>query len=45
MAIGLHLEELSLTYEIFAQMESEDQFIKFKKNMETNAFVIRRKAR
>ena len=44
MAIGLHLEELSLTYEIFAQMKSQDQFIKFQKNMEISAFVIRRKA-
>ena len=43
--IGLHLEELSLTYEIFARMESQDQFIKFQKNMESSAFVIRRKAR
>ena len=45
MAIGLHLEELSLTYEIFAQMKSQDQFIKFQKNMEISAFVIRRKVR
>jgi hypothetical protein len=45
MAVGLHLEELSLTYDIFAQMESQNQLVKFQKNMEISAFVIRRKAR
>lgn len=45
MAVGLHLEELSLTYEIDAQVDSQEQLVKFQKNMEINAFVIKRKAR
>jgi hypothetical protein len=45
MAIGLNLEELSLTYEIYAQVDWEDQLVKFEKNMEISAFVIKRKVR
>ena len=45
MAIGLNLEELSLTYEIYAHIDSQDQFPIFQKNMELSAFLVKRKTR
>ncbi len=43
IAIGLNLEELLLTFEIFAEVDYQDQFIPFQKNMEINAFLVKRK--
>jgi hypothetical protein len=44
IAIGLNLEELSLTYEIYAQIDSQDELPIFRRNMEISAFVVKRKA-
>ncbi len=44
MAIGLNLEELSVTYEIYAEIDSQDELVIFQKNMEISAFVFKRKA-
>jgi hypothetical protein len=41
MAIGLNIEELSATFEIYASEEGE--VIPFTKNLKTNAFLIKRK--
>lgn len=43
MAIGLNLEELSETFEIYVEVDNENGFVPFRKNMEINAFVIKRK--
>jgi len=43
MAIGLNLEELSLIYEIYAHIDSQDQFPIFQKNMDLSAFLVKRK--
>ena len=41
MAVGLHLEELSVLYEIWALVDG--RIVRFRKNMEINAFLIKRK--
>jgi hypothetical protein len=41
MAIGLNLEELSLTFDIYAEIENG--VVPFCKNMEVDAFIIKRK--
>jgi hypothetical protein len=43
MAVGLNLEELSDTFEIYGEVDDEEDFVPFRKNMEINAFVIKRK--
>ena len=43
MAISLNLEELSLTFEIYAEIDKQDDFVLFCKGMEINAFLIKRK--
>src|SRR6185437_11283426 len=43
MAVGLHLEELSVLYEIWALVDVG--IVKFRKNLKINAFLIRRKNR
>jgi hypothetical protein len=43
MAVGLNLEELSRTYDIYAEVIQEDQFIPFQKNLEISAFLVKRK--
>jgi len=43
MAIGLNLAELSTKFEIFADVEGEEDFIPFKKNMVVEGFLVRRK--
>ncbi|HEV2482423.1 MAG TPA: hypothetical protein VGS79_22315 [Puia sp.] len=43
MAVGLHFEELSILYEIWALVDGG--IVKFCKNMRINAFLIRRKNR
>jgi hypothetical protein len=44
MVIGLHWEELSAKYLIFADADSEDGWVPLQKNMEITAFSIMRKA-
>jgi hypothetical protein len=41
MAVGLHLDELSVLYEIWAYRDEE--MIPFAKNLKINAFLIKRK--
>jgi hypothetical protein len=43
MAVGLNLDELSRTYDIYAEPEKGFEFKPFHKNMEINAFLIKRK--
>jgi hypothetical protein len=43
IAIGLNLEDLSETFEIYGEVDNEDGFVSFRKNMEINAFLIKRK--
>ena len=43
MAVGLNLEELSLNFEIYARAEGAEEFVLFRKNMEINDFLVRRK--
>jgi hypothetical protein len=43
MAVGLNLEELSETFEIYVEVDNEGGFVPFRKNMEINAFLIKRK--
>jgi hypothetical protein len=43
MAVGLHLEELSEKFEIYAETEGSSDFLPFYKNMKINAFLIKRK--
>jgi hypothetical protein len=41
MAVGLHLEELSAKFEIYAY--ADEQLVPFVKNLKINAFLIKRK--
>lgn len=43
MAVGLNLEELSETFDIYAEMNNSTEFVLFHKNMEIMAFLIKRK--
>jgi hypothetical protein len=43
MAVGLNLEELSETFDIYAEMNNDFDFVPFHKNMEITAFLIKRK--
>jgi hypothetical protein len=43
MAVGINLEELSKSFEIYAEVEDEEEFVPFCKDMEINAFLIKRK--
>lgn len=43
MAVGLNLEALSEIFEIYVEMDNEDGFVPFRKNMEIKAFLIKRK--
>ena len=45
IAIGLNLEELSRVFDIFVEIEGDDRFIPFRKNMELEAFLIKRKSK
>jgi hypothetical protein len=42
MAVGLHLEELSATFEIYGYVD--EQFILFNKELKISAFLIKRKS-
>ena len=44
MAISLNLEELTQTFEIYAEPEGQSNFIPFHKNMKISAFLIKRKS-
>jgi hypothetical protein len=43
MAVGLNLDELSRQFEIYAEVDNNDEFIPFQKNMNISAFLIKRK--
>lgn len=43
MAIALNLDELSETFEIYMEVDSAGEFVPFRKDMEINAFLIKRK--
>ena len=43
IAIGLNFEELSKFFDIYAEIEGDDRFTPFRKNMEIDAFLIKRK--
>lgn len=43
MAIGLNLWELSKKFEIFVEVDGEDDFVLFQRNMVVEGFLIRRK--
>jgi hypothetical protein len=42
VAIGLNLNELSLTYEIYSMVN--DNFVSFSKHLEASAFLVKRKS-
>ncbi|HTI09789.1 MAG TPA: hypothetical protein VL832_14575 [Puia sp.] len=43
MAVGINLEELCRTFDIYAEVDQHDDFVPFRKNMEINAFLVKRK--
>jgi hypothetical protein len=43
MAVSLHLEELSTTFEIFADITGERKFVRFQKGLNVKSFLIKRK--
>jgi hypothetical protein len=43
MAVSLHLEELSKTFDIFAEIEGKDDLVRFEKGLNISAFVVKRK--
>lgn len=43
MAVGLNLEELSLEFVIYAEVAEKEDFVVFRKNMDIQAFLVRRK--
>lgn len=43
MAVGLNLKELSAKFEIYAEADENEEFIPFQKNMNLEAFLIKRK--
>jgi hypothetical protein len=43
MAIGLNLDELSVKFDIFGEIDDGQEYNLFHKNMEISAFLIRRK--
>ena len=43
MAVSLHLEELSMYFEIFAEIKEQEEFVRFRKGLNINAFLIKRK--
>jgi hypothetical protein len=43
MAVTLHLEELSLMYEILADTTGQKEFVRFQKGLNIKAFLIKRK--
>lgn len=43
MAVSLHLEELSTFFEIFAEINEKEEFVRFQKGLNINAFLVKRK--
>jgi len=43
MAVSLNLEELSEVFEIFAEIEGQDEFVRFQKGLNIKAFLVKRK--
>lgn len=43
IAVSLHLEELSTFFEIFAGVNGQEEFVRFSKGLDINAFVVKRK--
>jgi len=43
MVIGLHLEELTERFEIFAEVDGSEDYVPFEKNMILDGFLIRRR--
>ena len=43
MAVSIHLDELSLKFEIFAGIKGLEEFVLFQKGLNINAFLIKRK--
>jgi hypothetical protein len=43
IAIGINLEELARIFDIYTEIAENDHFIPFRKNMEVEAFLIKRK--
>jgi hypothetical protein len=43
IAIGLNLEELSRVFDIYGEIAEDDRFYPFRKNMEIEAFLVKRK--
>ena len=43
MAVSLHLEELSNTFDIYAELKERGEFVPFQKELIINGFLVRRK--
>lgn len=43
IAVSLHLEELSIFFEIFAEINEQEEFVRFRKGLNINGFLIKRK--
>ena len=43
MAVSLHLEELSTKFEIFSEIEGQEEFVRFQKGLNIKAFLVKRK--
>lgn len=43
IAVSLHLEELVTFFEIFAGVDGQEEFMRFSKGLNINAFVVKRK--
>jgi len=44
MAVSINLEELSLNFEIYAEIDNQEDFVPFCKDMKINAFLIKRRS-
>jgi len=43
IAVGLNLEELSTKFDIYAEVDGNEDFLPFRKNMKISAFLVKRK--
>ena len=43
MAVSLHLEELSTIFEIYAKLKEQGEFVPFRKGLNINAFLVKKK--
>jgi hypothetical protein len=44
MAISIYLDELSVLFELFAEVKGQDGYVVFKKELNVKAFLIKRKS-